>query len=332
MEKKMENKQRLRLLYLYRMLSEKTDDDHSINIQEIIAELDAYDIKAERKTIYADIRALKDFGVDIIGQKVGHGYEYHIGVRRFELAELKLLVDAVQSSRFITQKKSNELIKKLEAVASVHQAKELQRQVFVSERIKTMNESIYYNIDIIHSAINDNRKIRFQYFNWNADKEQELRHGGELYSVSPWGVCWNDEWYYLIGFDDKTEQIRHYRVDKMKKISLSDERRAGRESFKSLDIALYTKKRFSMFDGEEERVHLLCRNTFAGIIIDRFGKDIPFRRVDDDHFEVTVEVAVSGLFIGWIIGLGDGIQITGPQHVKDMMKEEIHRLSDLYNG
>ena len=312
------------MLYLYRILSENTDDKHCISIQDIIAKLEQAGIKAERKTIYTDIKALKAFGADIIGQKAGRG------CRRFELAELKLLMDAVQSSRFITQKKSKELIKKLGDMASIYQAKELRGQVYVSERIKTMNESIYYNIDIIHGAMAANRKVHFQYFNWNVDKKQELRHDGKIYSVSPWGVCWNDEWYYLIAFDDGSQEIRHYRVDKMKEITLAEEKRTGRDSFKSLDMAVYARKRFGMFDGREEKVHLLCQNRFAGIIIDRFGKDIPFRKVDGEHFEVTVEVAVSEIFLGWIMGLGDGVRITGPENVVGMMREEIRRLVDTY--
>ena len=326
----MDNKQRQRILYLYKFLAEKTDDEHRVTAQEIIAELERLGIKAERRTVYADIKALNDYGTDIIGQKAGRGYEYHMGVRRFELAELKLLVDAVQSSRFITQKKSKELISKLEEMASEYQAKELQGQVFVSQRIKTMNESIYYNIDILHEAINTDRKIHFQYFNWNVDKEQELRHGGEVYSVSPWGVCWNDEWYYLIAFDDKAQEIRHYRVDKMKNLSFSDEKRNGRDHFKNLDMAVYTKKRFSMFDGDEERVQILCQNSFAGIMIDRFGKDVPLIKVDAEHFKISVDVAVSGLFLGWIIGLGDGVRITGPEYVVDMMRQEAARLLETY--
>lgn len=324
------NNQKLKLLYLYRILLDKTDDTHSIGTQQIIDELDKKGISAERKSVYTDIRALTEYGADIIGAKKGRGYEYHVGNRQFELAELKLLVDAVQSSRFITRKKSKELIRKIEGLTSIHQAKELQGQVFVSQRIKTMNESIYYNVDMLHSAISNNKKVRFQYFNWNADKKQELRHDGEYYSVSPWGVCWNDEWYYLIAFDDKTQGIRHYRVDKMKKLTLTGDKREGKGSFESLDMAVYTKKRFGMYDGKEERVHLICKNDCAGIIIDRFGKDIPFSKVDDEHFDVMVNVAVSGLFFGWIIGLGNGVRISGPEKVVDMMKEEIRRLNDVY--
>lgn len=324
--------QKMKLLYLYQILAKKTDDTHSMSVQDMIGELEHYGIHAERKTIYTDIKVLNDFGADIIGQKVGRSYSYHIGNREFELAELKLLVDAVQSSRFITHKKSKELIKKIEGLTSIHQARSLQGQVFVAERIKTMNESIYYNIDILHEAINTDRKVSFEYYNWDVYKKLQKRHNGEIYRVSPWGVCWNNEWYYLIAFDDKAKEIRHYRVDKMKELSLTQEQREGKKNFKSLDMAVYTKRRFGMFDGREEKVHLLCRNDFAGIMIDRFGKDVPMHKIDEEHFETTVEVAVSSLFLGWLIGLGEGVRISGPQKVVDMMKKEINRLSQIYQN
>lgn len=185
--------QRLKQIYLMKVLLDNTDETHSMTMPEIVTALNEYGISAERKSIYDDIEALRVFGMDIIGEKSGRTFMYHVGSRDFELAELKLLVDSVQSSKFITAKKSNELISKIEKIASKHEAKQLQRQVFVSERIKTMNESIYYNVDIIHSAIANNAKIRFQYFQWNVDKQQELRHDGEYYLISPWALTWDDE-------------------------------------------------------------------------------------------------------------------------------------------
>lgn len=191
--------QKLKQLYLMKILLENTDETHSMTMPEIVSSLKAYDITAERKSIYDDIEALRLYGMDIIGEKSGKTYLYHIGSRDFELAELKLLVDSVQSSKFITAKKSNELIEKIERIASKYEAKQLQRQVYVAERIKTMNESIYYIVDIIHNAIANNVKIKFQYFQWNVDKKQELRHGGEYYLISPWALSWDNENYYLIG-------------------------------------------------------------------------------------------------------------------------------------
>ena len=241
-----------------------------------------------------------------------------------------MLVDAIQSSKFITERKSNALIKKLEKLVSKYDAMKLQRQVYVSGRIKTMNESIYYTVDAIHNAIAQNKKIRFQYFQWNVKKEMELRHGGAYYHISPWGLSWDDENYYLIGYDSDAEQIRHYRVDKMLRIQMSKEDREGREHFKKLDMADYARKSFGMFRGEEQQVKLLVNNRMAGVIIDRFGKEVMMIPADADHFRVSVEVHVSPQFLSWIISLGDDVKIIGPEDVVERMREEIRRLSRQY--
>ncbi len=322
--------QKLKMIYLMKILLEKTDDMHSITMADIIASLKAYDIEAERKSIYDDMEALRTYGIDIIGEKKNKTYYYYVGNRQFQLAELKLMVDVVQSSKFITAKKSNVLIKKIEGLASKHEAKQLQRQVFVAERIKTMNESIYYNVDKIHSAISLNVKIQFQYFQWNVDKEMELRRNGELYIISPWALTWNDENYYLIGFDSESNMIKHYRVDKMLKIDLTEKRREGKEYFKKFDMAVYTKKMFGMFDGEEQSVELEFENRFAGVVIDRFGKSVRFKKIDKEHFCVKVNVAVSSQFLAWIIALGQGVRIIGPDSVVEKMREEARRLMNIY--
>ncbi|MDD3186152.1 MAG: WYL domain-containing protein [Anaerostipes sp.] len=322
--------QRLKQIYLMKVLFDNTDETHSITMPEIVTALNEYGISAERKSIYDDIEALRVFGMDIIGEKRGRTFMYHVGSRDFELAELKLLVDAVQSSKFITAKKSNELISKIEKIASKHEAKQLQRQVFVSERIKTMNESIYYNVDIIHSAIANNAKIRFQYFQWNVDKQQELRHAGEYYLISPWALTWDDENYYMIGYDHKAGIIKHYRVDKMLRIEETVENREGRQHFRQFDMAVYAKKMFGMFDGEEQSVRIECDNSLAGVMIDRFGKSVSMIKKDEDHFVVNVTVAVSRQFFGWIISLGSGVVITEPENVVEQLKEEIRDLNKRY--
>lgn len=222
------------------------------------------------------------------------------------------------------------LIRKLEDETSKYHANDLKSQVFVAGRVKTMNESIYYNVDLIHTAISEDVKVRFRYFMWNENKKQVYRRDGAYYSVSPWGLTWDDENYYLIGYDDEYDSIRYYRVDKMKKLSVTDEKREGRDSFKSLDMAAYSKKRFGMWDGEETEVELLCDNNMAGVIIDRFGKETPFLKQDDEHFIAVVTVAVSIQFLGWIISLGDGVKIVGPDSVVEQMKEQVYRLNDMY--
>ena len=254
----------------------------------------------------------------------------HVASRQFELAELKLLVDAIQSSKFITEKKSKQLIKKLESLASSYEAKQLQRQVYVSGRIKTMNESIYYNVDEIYSAIASNKKIRFQYFQWNIKKETELRKSGQFYEISPWALSWDDENYYMIGYDSEAKKIKHYRVDKMLKSTCMDEAREGKELFDSFDIAAYTRKSFGMYGGEEQSVKLEFDNGLVGVVIDRFGKDIIIAPAGDNHFTIKVDVAVSDQFLGWIFALGDGAKILGPENVVEQMKELVKKAIEKY--
>jgi predicted DNA-binding transcriptional regulator YafY len=322
--------QKLKLLYLMKILLEKTDETHSITMPEILSSLEAYGATAERKSIYDDFEALRLYGMDIIGEQRNKTYYYRVGKRDFELAELKLLVDAVQSSKFVTAKKSNELIKKIENLASKYEASQLQRQVYVTERIKTMNESIYYNVDKIHAAIGSNVKIKFQYFQWNVDKKMELRKNGEFYCISPWALSWDNENYYLIGFDNEAGIIKHYRVDKMLHIDLMDEKRVGKDLFDKFDIAVYAKKMFGMYDGEIQMVKLECDNRLAGVIIDRFGKNVQMVKLGHEHFSVSVEVAVSSQFLAWVIGMGQGAKVIGPENVVKMMMEEVRRLGGQY--
>lgn len=322
--------QKLKIMYLMKILLDRTDETHSITMPEIIDALEAYGISAERKSLYNDIENLRVYGLDVIGVQEDRTYSYHIGNRQFELAELKLLVDSVQSAKFITEKKSNELIKKIESLASKYEASQLHRQVFVAGRVKTMNESIYYNVDSIHAAIAGNSRITFKYFKWNVDKDMELRHDGALYEVSPWLLSWNDGYYYLIAYDSVKGIIKHFRVDKMLYIKSNGRKREGEKVFNSLDMAAYTGKMFGMYGGEDERVRLECDNALAGVMIDRFGKDISLIRLDDKKFAVNVEVAVSRQFLAWIIGLGEGVKIVGPQRIVYMMNDEIDRLVRQY--
>ena len=321
--------QRLKILYLYKILTKQTDEDHPLTMPEIIDKLADAGIFAGRKAIYEDIEALRTYGVDIISGR-GRGTGYFVGSREFELPELKLLADAVSSSSFITQRKSLELLKKIEGLASKYEASQLHRQVFVAGRVKTMNESIYYNVDRIHTAIAENSRIRFRYFQWNVDKEMELRHNGAVYEVSPWALSWDDENYYLIAYDGIRGIIKHFRVDKMLNIESSGEQREGKQMFKSFNMAAYARKTFGMYGGVEEWVRIKCDNSLAGVMIDRFGKDISMTRLNEKQFVATVDVAVSRQFMAWVIGLGDGAEIIGPESVVDEMREEIKRLAGQY--
>ncbi|CDD35478.1 putative uncharacterized protein [Roseburia sp. CAG:309] len=309
--------QKLKLLYLMDILLEKTDENHGITMNEIISSLESYDVSAERKSIYRDIEELQRYGLDVLSYNNGRTTYYHVASRLFEIAELKLLVDAVQSSKFITEKKSRELIKKLESFASKYQAQDLQRQVYVQGRVKTMNESIYYNVDKIHHAIERNHSITFQYYQWNVKKQMELKHEGERYEISPWQLMWDDENYYLIGFDHKARYIKHFRVDKMLDIQMCDHEREGEETFEKVDAGTYSKKVFGMYDGTETAVKLKCRNSLVGVMIDRFGKNVPLIPLDDEYFQVNVTVAVSQQFIGWLMAIGTGVTVIEPEEVRE---------------
>ena len=323
--------QKFKLYRLGEIMLEKTDEEHFLTMPEIISALEEYDITADRKSIYNDLRDLETFGISVDGEKFKNKYRYHVVDRPLELPELKLLVDSIQSSRFITERKSNALIKKLEKFLSKYDAYKLQRQVYVTGRVKTMNESIYYTVDAIHSAISENRKIRFQYYQWNVKKEMELRHDGSYYNISPWGLAWDNENYYMVGYDSDAGKVKNYRVDKMLRLQITDEEREGKEELSSVNMADYTNKSFGMFGGNEEVVTLLVKNSLAGVIIDRFGKDLVFVPEGDEHFKINVKVMVSPQFLGWIISIGEGIKIIGPDTVVDKMKAEIDRLNKQYN-
>ena len=321
--------QKLKIMYLMKILLEETDEDHDLTLNEIVEKLKAYNVTAERKSLYSDIENLRTFGLDIIGMQYGKTYHYKVASRQFQLVELKLLVDAVQSSGFITEKKSDELIAKLESYASKYEAKKLARQVNVNGRVKTMNERIYYSVDKIHQALNEESQIKFQYFTWTADKKMELKHGGAYYSVSPWALCWDDEKYYLVGYDNREYKIKHFRVDKMADVSVVYEDREGKEEFSKMQMSEYTNRLFGMFDGNLETVTLLCENHAANVIIDRFGTDIPLMKTDAGHFTVRVRVSVSKLFLSWIMAI-PGVKIVAPERTVDMMKSEIKRLQEMY--
>lgn len=253
--------QKLKLIYLARLMQEKTDDEHGLSMSEIISELSLCGVKAERKSIYDDFEALRSIGMDIEKNTIGNRTEYYLAGRE-------------------------------------------------------LNESIYYTVDDIHNAINRDKQISFKYFKWNADGEKELRRGGKTYQVSPWALTWDDENYYLVAFDAEVGMIKHYRVDKMMKMAVLQERREGAQHFKNFDMALYSKKMFGMYNGRDEFVTLRCKNQMADPIINRFGQDVLLRKVSgEDSFDVTVKVAVSPVFLTWVMNFGGDIKILSPDHV-----------------
>ncbi len=307
----------LKTFYLMQILLERSDEEHPLNASALQKILDReYGVTVNRTTIYSDIAKLEDFGLDIVlcdGKTKG----YYIGSRQFELAELKLLVDAVQSSKFITEKKSRELIAKLETLCSQNEGKQLSNQVMIYRRAKTSNETIYYNVDMIHTAIYQNRQIAYQYVEWTVRKETELRHGGAFSEVSPLLLIWDDENYYLIAYDEKAEKIKHYRVDKMRSMRILEQERSPRALEEQVDPVDFSKKTFGMFGGEDSAVRFTGKNELAGVLLDRFGTDIWMRPLDDGHFTAQVTVTVSPQFFGWLTAIGSGLKITGPEEVKE---------------
>lgn len=265
--------QKIKILYLMRVFLERTDEEHPMSVKDLIIYLNSLGISAERKTIYDDIETLRNFGMDILNRREKPA-GFYLASREFELPELKLLVDAVQSSRFITSGKSRQLIGKLESLASVYEARQLRRQVFVENRVKTMNESVYYNIDEIHRALTDNRQISFQYCEWTVEKELRLKKNGDRYCVSPWGLVWQNENYYLVAYDEKCETVKHYRVDKILQIRIEEASRNGRDIFENYDVGELTSRTFGMFGGREETICLEAHNRLVGVVLDRFGRDI----------------------------------------------------------
>ena len=313
--------QKFKFTYLMKIMAEKTDDEHSLTMPQILEELEKYEVSAERKSIYEDFKDMSNFGIEVIKEQKGRETFYHIAGREFELAEVKLLIDAVQSAKFITQKKSKSLISKVKNFVSEHQAKQLQRQIVINDRVKTMNESVYYNVDDIHTAINQNRKIKFKYYKWDIDKKLVERHGGSYFVVSPWALLWDDENYYMIAFDDWDNKIKHYRVDKMMYIEVGNDERAGEEEFKNFDMAKYSKATFGMYHGEKTKVCIKFANHMCGVFIDRFGKDTLFRKIDENHSELIADINVSPQFFGWIFSLGNDVEIVSPKEVVNELRE-----------
>ena len=303
--------QKTKLLHLYQIMLHQTDEDHPITVAQMIEQLARYDIKAERKSIYDDLEALRLFGLDIQCRR-GKTPGWFVGERDFELPEVKLLMDAVQSSRFITQNKSDVLIRKLESLASMHQAGQLQRQVYVSGRIKVMNESIYYNVDKLHTAIAGQKAITFRYFDYDIHRQKVFRQEGGRYIVSPYGLIWNSENYYLVAFDHAPQEMRHYRVDKMTEIVVTGLPREGRKQYPDFQLAQYGQKHFGMYSGREITVTLRGRREKAGLVWDRFGQDVILVPDGEEHFTVTIPVVMSPQFFGWLMGLDGSLTLVAP--------------------
>ncbi|MBR0421217.1 MAG: WYL domain-containing protein [Clostridia bacterium] len=317
--------QKTKLLYVMEALLRESDEEHPLSMEDLLRYLSEKGIRAERKSVYSDIETLQAFGLDIHGTR-GRTAGYYVGERDFELPEIKLLIDSVQSSKFITERKTMQLIRKLAGLTSVHEAALMKRQLFVKNRIKSMNESIYYNVDAIHQAIAEDKQIEFRYYSYTVTKEKKFRRNGRPYRVSPLALSWAEENYYLIAYEGEAGKIKHFRVDKMDGIRVTERFREGQKLLRETDMAEYTRKNFSMFGGEEQTVTLRFSNRMIGVVIDTFGKDVPIFSVDADHFQIRATVAVSPQFFGWLFGLDGEAVITAPREVMDAFQAQLERV------
>jgi len=321
--------QKLKLLHLARIFLSQTDETHMLTVAGLVSKLAEYGIGADRKTIYDDIEALRQFGLDIVMEK-SRTYGYYVASRDFELPELKLLADAVQSSKFITEKKSLELIGKLEGLASVYDAGKLRRQVFVHDRVKSMNESIYYSVDTLHEAITEGKKISFRYFKYDIRKNRVFRRGGEPYVVSPVALSWSEENYYLISLSSEHDGFTHFRVDRMSGVKKLEESRS--DGAGPLNLAVYSKKVFGMFGGKETDVKLRVHNKLVDAVVDRFGKDVIMVADGEQHFTVSLRVVLSPVFYGWLFQFGELCEALSPQCLKDDLKRRAEELLSRLEG
>jgi predicted DNA-binding transcriptional regulator YafY len=322
--------QKLKLLYLMDYFQRNTDEQHGVTMEEILAYLSRNDISAERKSIYDDVRTLQQYGMDLVTESRNRTTYYKLVGREFETAELKLLVDAVQASKFISSSQSESLIKKLEQLTSRYEANNLQRQVYVLNRNKNDSRKTLINIDAIHEAINENRQITFRYLQWSMEKKLVEKNAGKLYSVSPFALVWDDENYYLVAYDNEAGKAKHFRVDKMGSIAVTEEERQGQETFADFNQAAYAKQMFGMFGGKRQQVTLAMDNSMIGVAIDRFGREIMIFPDDAAHFHFTIEVEVSAQFYGWLLGLGDKVRITAPEETVRDFKEYVAGILDSY--
>lgn len=316
--------QKLKLLYLKDILMRETDENHSLSAAKLEEMLERLGIKSERKSIYSDINAMSDAGILDVERTKGKSGGFRVLSRDFELAELKMLVDAVQSSRFISGKQCRELIKKLSALTCVYEEKQLSRSVYIYDREEKKHSNVLYSVDALHNAISANSAITFKYTEMTPSKKRVTRKNGESYEVSPWGLIWQDENYYLVAYDHISGEIRHYRVDKMDSIAQTSEKRKGKEEFEAISLADYCSKVFGMFRGKEYNVRFRCKNSLAGAMFDRFGTSLLVEE-KGEYFEFYAKVEVSVRFFGWVFGFDGGLEILSPECVLDEYKAQLTR-------
>ena len=313
----MKNESQHALLLLQQYLYQQTDEQHPVSVTDILAFWQQHGIQAGRKSVYTDIELLQNAGMDIVCVKSSQN-KYFVGQRLFELPELKLLVDAVESSRFITEKKSTALIKKLSHLTSTAQAEQLNRRIYMGGTPKPENESIYYNVDTIHNAVQKKQQITFQYFEYTPKKEKVLKHDGYKYRFSPYAMIWNRDCYYAVGWSEKHGKIAQFRVDRMTAVEPLEQAAVQTPDF---DPAEYVRKVFGMYPDNLCTVELLCDNEVMRSVIDRFGENVQTETVDEQHFRATVEVAPSPPFFSWVFTFSGKIRIVSPAAVLEEMRD-----------
>lgn len=307
--------QKLKILYLMKLLQEKSDKDHPIPVKDMILYLNSYGISVERKTVYDDIETLKLYGLKIRNRR-GKISGYYLAEREFGLAELKFLMDAVQSSRFLTGEQTRVLLHKLEHLTDVSEARKLKSQMASETGVKSVNEEVYSCIENIFEGITDNRQISFYYYEWTLTKKLQKKKNGERYRVSPWKLIWKDENYYMLGLDEKSGIVKHYRVDKMMDVTTEKSRRNGEAIFRDFDMGKFSTGTFGMFGGKEQAIRMEFENRFAGVVLDRFGQDVMLIPKDQEHFSMQAHIRVSAQFFGWLAGLGTGAVIVSPDNIR----------------
>lgn len=320
--------QKQKLFRLLEILMRETDEEHGLSMSELISRLEECGISAERKSVYDDFLTLAELGFEVTHTQTKPP-KYKLDSKIFELAELKMLVDAVQASKFITASKSREIIEKLQLFAGSHRSRELSRQVYVEDRVKTVNPSSIYSIDAIHTAINEDRKLSFKYFDYNGEKKRVFRHNGAAYTVSPCALLWDDEKYYLVAHDEGEGIIKNFRVDKMQDVLLLDFPRMRNLSIEKFNPADYSRKIFGMYGGREELVTIECREKLAGVVIDRFGPTPVFIKTDFG-FKFSMRVMVSPTFFAWVLGFGEDMRILSPENVKNELVESLRKIAEYY--
>lgn len=323
------NRQKLKLLYLMRMLEEETDAERGLTMAQIIGKLEALGISAERKSIYRDIEALREFGVDVRTYQRAP-VEYAVEHRAFAFAELQLLVDAVQSSRFLTQRKSDALVEGVKQLASRRQRALLDKRVHVEGRIKMQNESVFHHVDTLHEAIRRHRQVAFRYVKHDVNKRPQPQGGGRIYCETPVCLIYSEGCYYLIAYNEKHDSFPSYRVDRMQGLRITDEAAVRNERIATFDAAAYTSRTFSMFGGETTPATLLVEESVMSAIIDRFGKDVESAPVDATHARVHVTVAASPVFFGWLAQFGTAVCLEAPSALARQYADYLRDIADSY--